>query len=153
MDFAYWVRRFEGAAAERGVTPDPAWGTGGPLPDALIASLQRFQAGEDGDGVSLLAKSARAGDADYLAAVRMFVAEEQRHARLLERILAEAGAETLAGHWDRHGLRRGASGVRAAAGADDVDGGRGGRVAVLPGTAGQRAEPAAERGGGADPRR
>ncbi|BFU47641.1 ferritin-like domain-containing protein [Krasilnikovia sp. MM14-A1004] len=99
MDFAYWVRRFEDAAAERDSAPEPPWGTGGPLPDALIASLQRFQAGEDGDGVSLIAKSARAGDADYLAAVRMFVAEEQRHARLLERVLAGAGAPTLTGHW------------------------------------------------------
>ncbi|MEV4759612.1 ferritin-like domain-containing protein [Micromonospora sp. NPDC049559] len=99
MDFAYWVRRFEDAAAERSRTPEPAWGTGGPLPEALVASLQRFQTGEDGDGASLIAKSARAGDAHYLAAVRMFVAEEQRHARLLERVLAEAGAPTIAGHW------------------------------------------------------
>jgi hypothetical protein len=99
VDFGYWVRRFEDAAAERDSSPDPAWGTGGPLPDALIASLQRFQAGEDGDGASLIAKSARAGDADYLAAVRMFVAEEQRHARLLARLLTEAGAPTIAGHW------------------------------------------------------
>ncbi|RZU51368.1 hypothetical protein EV385_3185 [Krasilnikovia cinnamomea] len=99
MDFAYWLHEFEDAVVDRGRTPEPAWGTGGPLPAALIASLQRFQAGEDGDGASLIAKSARAGDADYLAAIRMFVAEEQRHARLLERVLGEAGAATLAGHW------------------------------------------------------
>jgi hypothetical protein len=90
VDFAYWVRRFEEAEADRACVPGPAWGTGGPLPVALIVSLQRFQTGEDGDGASLIGKSARAGDRRYLAAVRMFVAEEQRHARLLERVLAEA---------------------------------------------------------------
>lgn len=99
VDFAYWVRRFEEAEAERAGVAGPAWGTGGPLPVALIVSLQRFQTGEDGDGASLIGKSARAGDRHYLAAVRMFVAEEQRHARLLERVLAEAGATTIAGHW------------------------------------------------------
>ena len=66
---------------------------------ALVRSIQRFQAGEDGDGASLLAKSARAGDADYLAAVRLFVAEEQNHARLLRNVLACAGEETIDGHW------------------------------------------------------
>ena len=65
----------------------------------LVRSVQRFQAGEDGDGASLLAKSARAGDAEYLAAVRLFVAEEQNHARLLRNVLACAGEGTIAGHW------------------------------------------------------
>ena len=99
MDFAYWVRQFEDAAAGRSREPEPAWGSGAPLPDALIASMQRFQTGEDGDGASLIAKSSRAGDGHYVAAVRMFVAEEQRHAYLLERLLAEAGATTIAAHW------------------------------------------------------
>jgi hypothetical protein len=99
VDFEHWVRRFHDAAEARRREPKLPWGTGGSLPPALVASLQRFQTGEDGDGASLIGKSARAGDAGYLAAVRMFVAEEQRHARLLERVLAEAGAPPIAGHW------------------------------------------------------
>jgi hypothetical protein len=75
------------------------WPIAGPLDPALVRSIQRFQAGEDGDGASLLAKSAKAGDADYLAAVRLFVAEEQNHARLLRNVLACAGEETIDGHW------------------------------------------------------
>jgi hypothetical protein len=39
--------------------------------------------GEDGDGGALIGKAERAGDAGYTAAVRMFVAEEQNHARML----------------------------------------------------------------------
>jgi hypothetical protein len=75
------------------------WPIAGPLRPALVRSIQRFQAGEDGDGASLLAKTANAGDADYLAAVRLFVAEEQNHARLLRNVLACAGEETINGHW------------------------------------------------------
>jgi hypothetical protein len=47
------------------------------------SSVQRFQAGEDGDGVSLVAKADRAGGPDYARAVRLFVAEERNHACLV----------------------------------------------------------------------
>ncbi|MGQ5260469.1 ferritin-like domain-containing protein [Micromonospora sp. ZYX-F-536] len=99
MGFQEWVREFEDNAERRRVEPDPPWGAGRPLDRALIRSLQRFQAGEDGDGANLIGKSERAGDADYLAAVRMFVAEEQNHARLLKLLLISAGASTIDGHW------------------------------------------------------
>jgi hypothetical protein len=75
------------------------WPSGGRLDPALVRSIQRFQAGEDGDGASLIANSARAGDADYLAAVRLFVAEEQNHARLLKNVLAYADQPTIDDHW------------------------------------------------------
>ncbi|WP_203795294.1 ferritin-like domain-containing protein [Actinoplanes couchii] len=66
---------------------------------ALIHSVQRFQAGEDGDGGSLIAAAERAGDPVYLAAIRLFVAEEQSHAVRLANVLRYAGAGTIAGHW------------------------------------------------------
>ncbi|HEX5597051.1 MAG TPA: ferritin-like domain-containing protein [Micromonosporaceae bacterium] len=99
MSFVKWVRRFEENAEQRRLDPEPQWDTGRPLDHAVIRSVQRFQAGEDGDGVSLIRKSGQAGDPDYLAAVRLFVAEEQNHARLLERLLLAAGASTIDGHW------------------------------------------------------
>ena len=87
---------------------DPDWARGACLHRAVVASIQRFQVGESGDGAGLISKADRAGEdaglideADkaendaYSAAVRLFVAEEQNHARLL----AAAGAPTLAGHW------------------------------------------------------
>jgi hypothetical protein len=92
------VREFEEHARLRAAIVEQ-WPTGGRLSTALIHSIQRFQAGEDGDGRSLIAAGARAGDADYLAAVRLFVAEEQNHARLLKNVLAYAGAPTVGGHW------------------------------------------------------
>ena len=99
MTFGDWVRRFEDNAERRRIEPEPAWDEARPLDRAVIRSLQRFQAGENGDGASLIRKSELAGDADYLAAVRMFVAEEQNHARLLEHLLVSAGASVIDGHW------------------------------------------------------
>jgi hypothetical protein len=98
MTYRQHLRDFETHARLRAGRVEH-WPAGGRLDPALVRSLQRFQAGEDGDGASLIGKSAGAGDADYLAAVRMFVAEERNHARLLARLLAAAGAPTIAGHW------------------------------------------------------
>jgi hypothetical protein len=98
MSYRAHRRDFEEQARRRARMVEH-WPRGGWLDPDLIRSVQRFQAGEDGDGASLIAKSAAAGDADYLAAVRLFVAEEQNHARLLKRLLAYAGQSTIDGHW------------------------------------------------------
>jgi hypothetical protein len=98
MTYREHVRDFESHARRRAESVEH-WPSGGRLEPALVRSLQRFQAGEDGDGASLIAKSERAGDDDYLTAVRLFVAEEQNHARLLRNILTYAGEPTIGGHW------------------------------------------------------
>ncbi|CAL9532332.1 ferritin-like domain-containing protein [Streptomyces sp. enrichment culture] len=98
-DYARWVVRFEDERARRDALGDPDWSRGATLHPAVRAGIQRFQVGEDGDGANLVGKADRAGDADYARAVRLFVAEEQNHARLLARLLAAAGAPTLRGHW------------------------------------------------------
>ncbi|MEU4551061.1 ferritin-like domain-containing protein [Micromonospora violae] len=99
MGFETWVREFTANAERRSEEPEPQWSAASPLPGALIRSLQRFQAGEDGDGANLIRKSVDAGDATYLAAVRLFVAEEQNHARLLKQLLLSTGEAVIDGHW------------------------------------------------------
>jgi hypothetical protein len=98
MTYQEHVRDFELHARLRAELVEH-WPSGGRLDPALVRSLQRFQAGEDGDGASLISKSARAGDQNYLAAVRLFVAEEQNHARLLKNILTYGGESIIDGHW------------------------------------------------------
>ncbi len=98
-DFTAWLRDFEGAALLRRTWGDPDWSGGARLEPALVRSLQRFQVGEDGDGARLVDKARRAGDPVYEEAVRLFVAEECEHARLLGRLLEAAGAATISGHW------------------------------------------------------
>lgn len=97
--FTRWVREFEAEAERRRCAGDPDWGRGAWLDPAVVASVQRFQVGESGDGRNLIGKAEAAGDRDYAAAVRMFVAEEQNHARMLGALLAAANAPTIAGHW------------------------------------------------------
>ncbi|MFJ9740540.1 ferritin-like domain-containing protein [Streptomyces sp. NPDC101166] len=97
--FAKWTRQFEDERERRSAQGDPDWTRGATLPPAVWAGIQRFQVGEDGDGANLVAKADQAGDADYAQAVRLFVAEEQNHARLLALLLAAGGRKTLAGHW------------------------------------------------------
>ncbi|MFJ4466963.1 ferritin-like domain-containing protein [Streptomyces sp. NPDC089424] len=98
-DFAKWTRRFEDERERRREQGDPDWGQGATLHPAVWAGVQRFQVGEDGDGDNLVAKADEAGDRDYAEAVRLFVAEEQNHARLLAGLLAAGGVPTLSGHW------------------------------------------------------
>jgi hypothetical protein len=98
-EFAKWARDFEDERERRAALGDPDWGRGAALPPAVWAGIQRFQVGEDGDGVNLVAKADQAGDPDYARAVRLFVAEEQNHARMLARLLAAGGMPLLSGHW------------------------------------------------------
>jgi hypothetical protein len=97
--FAKWTRRFEDERERRRAQGDPDWGHSPRLHPAVWAGIQRFQVGENGDGANLVGKADEAGDGDYAQAVRLFVAEEQNHARLLARLLAAGGLPTLTGHW------------------------------------------------------
>jgi hypothetical protein len=65
----------------------------------LIRSLQRFQIGESGEGRHLRAHAAGTGDAEYAAAIDLFIKEEQEHARLMAAILRRLRAPLLERHW------------------------------------------------------
>lgn len=83
----------EGIPWERGFNAEPQ------LRAPLMQSLQRFQVGEQGDGQHLKHGAAATGDAAYVAAINLFVAEEQEHARLLARVVRGLGGELLDHHW------------------------------------------------------
>jgi hypothetical protein len=97
--FGDWVRDFQTAQKRRHLAGDPDWPRGAVLDAAVARSLQRFQLGESGDGANLAAKASRAGDESYAAAARLFIAEEQNHARLLAELLAAAGVGLISFHW------------------------------------------------------
>jgi len=62
---------------------------------AVSQSLKEFQAGESSEGKHLYRSAQRyaqrTGDPEYVAAIRLFIAEEQRHARDLGRFLTING--------------------------------------------------------------
>jgi len=83
------------------------WERGAELTDAerqaFLPSLQDFQLGENSEGRHLLRRGAEwahyNGDHDYPEALRLFVKEEQRHARDLGRFLKLAGVPLLERSW------------------------------------------------------
>jgi hypothetical protein len=78
--------------------------------DTVAASLQQFQLGEQSEGRHLERRARefadRTGDADYWEAIRLFIQEEQRHARDLGRFLTLAGVPLLARNWTDGIFRR-----------------------------------------------
>jgi hypothetical protein len=116
-DSTSWLNYFERNRLDR---PEPDWDRPTPFPPPVAARLARslahFQLGESGDGTTLLREARRvwADDADYVAALALFVAEEQEHARLLEHQVLRFGGTLVTKHWT-HGWFRGvrrALGVR-----------------------------------------
>lgn len=104
MSFDAWLVHYRRNPA-RQARLDAAidWSAPTPLTGAARAavgrSLQRFELGESGDGVELLAKAERAGDPVYVEALRLFVAEEQRHSALFARALDHLDWPRLTSHW------------------------------------------------------
>src|SRR5207253_3603965 len=65
----------------------------------LVRSLQRFQVGEQGDGIHLKRNATATGDPAYAETISLFIDEEQEHARLLAQLLRGMGAPLLGWHW------------------------------------------------------
>jgi hypothetical protein len=101
MSFATnWLRYFERNRSNRVTLPPQADVAVEPdLRGPLVRSMQRFQLGEQGDGMHLRRGAIGAGDATYAAAIALFVQEEQEHARLLASLLAGLNAPLLRWHW------------------------------------------------------
>lgn len=78
---------------ERGIDVEPQ------VRRPLIRSLQRFQVGEQGDGLHLSRAAASTHHAEYLAAIELFIKEEQEHSRLLAQLITGMGGSLLTHHW------------------------------------------------------
>ncbi|HEU0256689.1 MAG TPA: ferritin-like domain-containing protein [Microbacteriaceae bacterium] len=102
--FQVWVDYFQ-ANPERQRRLERAWDPAAPVVlttrqrRALVRSFQRFELGEGGDGVHLLAKARAAGDPAYTRALELLVVEEQKHSALFGVGLRRMKAPSLRGHW------------------------------------------------------
>ena len=106
-----WVRYFRANSAEPCLPWDDGYRLSGAERSVVIESIQQFQLGENAQGRRLLER-ARALDAEYVEALRLFIQEEQRHSYLLGRFLVMQGARCLRRHWVHAAFRR----VRGVAG-------------------------------------
>ncbi|QKG55653.1 ferritin-like domain-containing protein [Hymenobacter sp. BRD128] len=66
---------------------------------AVRTSLQTFQRGEGTGGDHLAALAEQLGDADYAAAMRLFIQEEEGHAAMLGQFMDRQGIARLHAHW------------------------------------------------------
>jgi|HubBroStandDraft_1064217.scaffolds.fasta_scaffold79437_2 hypothetical protein len=100
MNTSSWRQYYESNRLNR---TEPEWSAPCLLPPelrrTLSVSLSHFQLGETGGGSFLLRGAARETDSDDLAALALFVAEEQEHARLLARMVDRLGGSLVRRHW------------------------------------------------------
>jgi len=98
-----WVDYFYQNAPE----PILPWGDGvrlsGAEKRAVIASIQQFQLGEGASGARMLECAQRfsreTGDLGLIAALKLFLREEQRHSKTLARFLQIENTPCLGKHW------------------------------------------------------
>lgn len=108
MNSKQWLAYYQNNENNR---PEPKWNVPSPLNSTtqgvLARSLSHFQLGETGEGKFLFAQAHAEApdDVAYHQALRLFVAEESEHARLLERLVRRFGGRTIARHWT-HALFR-----------------------------------------------
>src|SRR5579875_1425169 len=76
---------------------------------AVVASIQQFQLGEGATGARMLARAQRfsraTGDLGFIAALKLFLREEQRHSKILARFLELENARRLRTHWIDNAFR------------------------------------------------
>jgi hypothetical protein len=108
MNARHWLAYYQSNRINR---PEPKWNLPSPLSpemrEILSRSLSHFQLGETGEGRFLIDHACAEVPEDhaYHEALRLFVAEEQEHARLLERLVRRFGGKIIRRHWT-HGLFR-----------------------------------------------
>ena len=107
----WWCEHFRRNAGRQRSIP---WDEVAALTDdqrrVLLPSLQDFQLGESSEGRHGQARAAayavRVGDPHYAKAVRLFFAEENRHAAYLARYLGSHGVELIGRSWTDFLFRR-----------------------------------------------
>jgi hypothetical protein len=107
----WWCEHFRRNADRQRMTP---WNAVLTLSErqrrVLLPSLQDFQLGESSEGKHGRARAAayadRIGDPHYAEAIRLFFAEENRHAAYLGRYLALQGADLIGRSWTDFVFRR-----------------------------------------------
>ncbi len=102
MQTSAWRTYFESNLQRpEAIVPEALDDVSEPLRTELVRSLQIFQAGETGEGriVAQAARQPGAGkDPDFVEALRLYIAEEGRHARELGRLVRALGGEPAHTH-------------------------------------------------------
>ncbi len=107
----HWLSYFRANQSEPDEIPwDRAQAPPNEIAHFFIPSLQQFQLGEGASGVTFLELGRRhavaSADHDFIEALALFIAEEQRHSALLCRYLRSIGVPLIEKHWVDKMFRR-----------------------------------------------
>lgn len=110
MQWSHWRAHFEQQQQRTRPPIDDATEIPPEHRDRLAASLARFQLGETGEGrivADLRRRAAAWGlSPDYLEALRLFIAEEGRHAAILGTAIRALNGQTLSRTWSADAFAR-----------------------------------------------
>ncbi len=112
-----WIEYFYQNAPEPALPWQDAVRLSGAERRAVITSIQQFQLGEGASGARMLERAQRfsreTGDLGLIAALKLFLREEQRHSSMLGRFLKTESAPCLRRHWVHSAFRfiRGLAGL------------------------------------------
>lgn len=112
-----WVEHFYGNAPEPVLPWNDSIYLSGAEKCVVIASIQQFQLGEGASGARMLKRaqiySREVGDLGFIAALKLFLREEQRHSKILAQFLEREQTPCLRKHWVHTGFRfiRGLAGL------------------------------------------
>jgi hypothetical protein len=100
MNFLYWEKYFIDNSSH---FDEIEWELQSPLSDKEIelitTSIQQFQKGEQSEGKHLFSFAKTFPYPCYLETMRLFILEEQTHARVLGKFMDKEGIARIRGHW------------------------------------------------------
>ena len=100
MNYTYWKAYFE---SNQHHFKNINWDAADSLTDdekrIITKSIQQFQEGENSEGKHLFQFAKTLNDDEYLSCIRLFIREEQNHAKVLGRFMEKYRIEKAKGHW------------------------------------------------------
>jgi hypothetical protein len=100
MNYSYWKKHFE---TNRSHFSDINWSEGDNLSawekKLVTSSLQQFQKGENSEGKHLFSYAKTFPDPLYLDCIRLFICEEQMHAKVLGTFMHRHSIPAIKSHW------------------------------------------------------
>ena len=100
MEYTYWKEYFESNQTHfKQINWDEPDQLTNSEKNLITRSIQQFQHGENSEGKHLFRFAKTLNNEEYLQSIRLFIKEEQMHARVLARFMDKYGIEKIKGHW------------------------------------------------------
>jgi hypothetical protein len=100
MDYSYWKTYFESNKSHfADINLNEADDLSTAEKELISSSIQQFQKGESSEGKHLFAYAKTFPDPGYMACIRLFIREEQMHAKVLGNYMDRYSIPQIKNHW------------------------------------------------------